>query len=381
MSTKRKPRQINEFFEEVETEEIHVGYSYSVGDALTIVVAGTFCGLKNTRQIHMWASHKRVKSFLAKQFGIGKIPCYGWLLSLLKLVKPESLGECFGRWARSLLPEQTPGATISVDGKSIASTGRMSRHKAALHVVSAQMAEYGMCIGQKASGAAGGEISAVQNLLANLQIGGCLVVADALHCQQETAKTIRKGKGDYLLNVKNNQKEMMREIADYLNDDVLREAMDKAQTTDKTSGRVEMRSVYASHDVSWMPKAREWEGLAMFGAINTRVWTPKGESGEWHFYISSRKLTARELLHRARMEWTVETMHWFLDVHFGEDFCRVENLNVQLGLNIIRKIVLNHVKRHKTNTNSNRPVSHFLMDCMLDPANIMTLVTHQYKEN
>jgi len=38
-------------------------------------------------------------------------------------------------------------------------------------------------------------------------------------------------------------------------------------------------------------------------------------------------------------------MHWLLDMHFGEDFCRVEDKNVQQNLNIIRKIVLNSIKR------------------------------------
>ena len=32
-----------------------------------------------------------------------------------------------------------------------------------------------------------------------------------------------------------------------------------------------------------------------------------------------------ELLHHTRMERSVETMHWLLDVHFEEDWCRVED--------------------------------------------------------
>jgi len=30
-------------------------------------------------------------------------------------------------------------------------------------------------------------------------------------------------------------------------------------------------------------------------------------------------LSAEELLHHARTEWSVESMHWLLDVHFDED--------------------------------------------------------------
>ncbi len=49
---------------------------------------------------------------------------------------------------------------------------------------------------------------------------------------------------------------------------------------------------------------------------------------EWHYYISSRKLSAEELLHHARMEWAVESMHWLLDVHYGEDYCRIACWNL-----------------------------------------------------
>ena len=46
------------------------------------------------------------------------------------------------------------------------------------------------------------------------------------------------------------------------------------------------------------------------------------------------------LLKHARAEWSVESMHWLLDVHFGEDFCRIEDEDVQQVLNAVRKIAL-----------------------------------------
>ncbi|MEL3904770.1 MAG: ISAs1 family transposase [Treponemataceae bacterium] len=71
------------------------------------------------------------------------------------------------------------------------------------------------------------------------------------------------------------------------------------------------------------------------------------ETEEWHYYISSKPLTTQELLKTARKEWSVETMHWLLDVHFREDFCRVEDKTLQQALNIGRKVALNLVKRYK----------------------------------
>ena len=87
---------VKEFFTNVETIEEHNGYSFSVGEALTIVILGSFCGLRNINQIHQWATSKRISKFLKKYFGIEKIPCYYWLLCLLKIIVPASLNKYFG---------------------------------------------------------------------------------------------------------------------------------------------------------------------------------------------------------------------------------------------------------------------------------------------
>ena len=78
-------------------------------------------------------------------------------------------------------------------------------------------------------------------------------------------------------------------------------------------------------------------------------------SNGWHYYISSRKLIAKKLLRRARLEWSVETMYRtvgtrLLDVHFHEDFCRVEDRHVQQNLNMIRKIALDSIRGYKKNS-------------------------------
>lgn len=67
------------------------------------------------------------------------------------------------------------------------------------------------------------------------------------------------------------------------------------------------------------------------------------------------------------MGWSVETMHWLLDVHFAEDSCRVETREVQEQLNVFRKMALNLIKRYKEKEKSKRPISKIMMDCLLDP--------------
>ena len=59
-----------EYFEEVEVEEEYAGYDgyyYSIGEAITLVIVGSLCGLRNPRQIWQWATNDKIKEFLSRQ--------------------------------------------------------------------------------------------------------------------------------------------------------------------------------------------------------------------------------------------------------------------------------------------------------------------------
>jgi predicted transposase YbfD/YdcC len=251
----------------------------------------------------------------------------------------------------------------------------MSKYENPLHIVSAQIAELGITFGQQAVDGKSNEIPAVRELLEMLKISGCLVVADAMHCQKETAKTIVAGKADYLLSVKDNQSALKKDIKDYVEDSALKKTMGTATKTEKNRERIEKRTAYVTNDISGLYNREEWADLACIGAIYTQFTSEKGSTNEWHYYISSRNLTASELLHHARLEWSVETMHWLLDVHFGEDFCRVEDNNVQQNLNMTRKVAINCVKLFKADTKSKRAISKIMFDCLLDHSHILKIIS------
>lgn len=233
------------------------------------------------------------------------------------------------------------------------------------------MAELGITLGQKAVNDKSNEIPAVRELITLLDVKGCLIVADALNCQKETARVIIENGGDYLLSVKDNHSEIKAEIVDYVNDVCLQKTMDKSTKTEKNRGRSETRTAYVTNDIDWLFGKEEWANLVCIGAINTKFRTTKGKTDEWHYYISSRNLTAEELLTHARLEWSVESMHWLLDVHFGEDLCRVLDQNTQENLNIIRKIVLNIIRNYKNNHDIKTSFSELMFECLLNPSDII----------
>ena len=287
------------------------------------------------------------------------------------MIKPSSFNDCFIRWALDLVGEEHKSRTISFDGKTVNSTGKMANYKKPLHIVSGHFAELGITLGQKAVSDKSNEIPAVRELIELLDVKGCMVVADALNCQIKTTETIIERGGDYLLSVKGNQSNLETEIKDFVEDESLRKTMNKAVRVEKNRERIEKRIAYVTSEIEWLFSKEEWSNLASIGAINTQFETSKGKTNEWHYFISSRKLTAEELLKYSRLEWFVETMHWLLDVHFSEDFFRVSNQNTQESLNIIRKIVLNLIRDYKNEHALKKPFSGLLFDCLLNPHNII----------
>lgn len=130
---------ITEYLENVETEETYNGYFCRIPEVITIVILGSMCGLRNVSQIHQWADSDRVSGFLKEKFGINHVPCYYWILCMLKMIKTETLNQCFVDWVYSFLPENSRNLTIALDGKTICSTNRITKMESPLHIIRAQI--------------------------------------------------------------------------------------------------------------------------------------------------------------------------------------------------------------------------------------------------
>lgn len=54
--------------------------------------------------------------------------------------------------------------------------------------------------------------------------------------------------------------------------------------------------------------------------------------------------------------------------------CRVQDKNVQLNLNIARKCAINLIKLFKSETDSKKPMSNIMFDCLLDERDLLQIV-------
>lgn len=93
---------------------------------------------------------------------------------------------------------------IAVDGKVLRGTGRVDGKPLAL--LSAVTHRLRTTIRSVPVAEKSNEITALKPLLAGMNLEGCLITADAMHCQQETARHITQDLGaDYVLGLKGNQ--------------------------------------------------------------------------------------------------------------------------------------------------------------------------------
>jgi predicted transposase YbfD/YdcC len=64
------------------------------------------------------------------------------------------------------------------------------------------------------------------------------------------------------------------------------------------------------------------------------------------YYILSRFLSATRFAEAVRKHWGIESMHWVLDVTFGEDRTRTRERMLANNLSWLRRFAITLLKRH-----------------------------------
>ncbi len=363
---------LEDLLAELSEASSHNGYLYSVKDILTIMICGLLCGLQTVSSIKQWAEVPRNKEFFTETFGIEQTPCVAQMYNILRTVNASFFEECFTQWMKKLVQGKVKNQTISIDGKSIRSTGKLPGSVSIMHIASAVIAESRLVIGSTECDKKTGEIDAVKHLIKLLDVKDAVVVADALHCQTETAEVIVNAKADYLLIVKDNQKNL-KESVDLIS---YNKKTDSFVTVEKNASRIETRTAYVSNKIDNLYNKELWKNVRCVGVIQREFEKNNETSKQTHYYISSKNMTAEELLHHARMEWQVEVMHWLLDVHFDEDKTRLWDKQVQKSFNLMRKIVLNLVKEYQTTLPKKKALSEIMRANLFDTDNLKGFIAH-----
>ena len=134
----------------------------------------------------------------------GGIPSHDTFSRVFRLLDPAAFEACFGRYVTALaerIARSGKGRVVAVDGKSARRSFDRQAGRAPLHLISAFACDTRLALGQRKVDGESNEIKALPELLALLTLYGCIVTADAMHCQKATAEAILERGGDYVLAV------------------------------------------------------------------------------------------------------------------------------------------------------------------------------------
>ena len=216
------------------------------------------------------------------------------------------------------------------------------------HIVSAWCKEDGFCLGQKVVEEKSNEITAIPDLLDKLQIKGQVITIDAMGTQTAIAEKIKSKRADYVLGLKGNQSTLHENVKEYFADsEFLKRIQEKGtykKTSEKAHGQLEIREYYQTADIKWIEQKGVWKGLKSIIMEKKTLKKGERERVEYRYFISSLpediELTSRAI----RGHWSIESMHWHLDVTFREDANATIDKNAAQNLNIIRKWCLSILK-------------------------------------
>jgi predicted transposase YbfD/YdcC len=325
--------------------------TYPLINIVTIALCAVIAGADDFVAIADWARQKRdwLGQFLDLSDGI---PSHDRFNAIFRTLKPEPFERCLVSWITSL-HEVTAGQLVAIDGKTLRQSFDKAGAKSALHMVSAWATANKISLGQVAVAEKSNEITAIPELLGLLELQGAVVTIDAMGCQTEIAEKVVEKQADYVLAVKGNQPTLhdgiMDFFLDHMEDDFARLKVSRHETKEKGHGREEHRTYYVCDVPEDLPDRSRWKGLKRIGvAISDTVRGGK-PCDDVRVYIMSRKLSARRFGAAVRGHWGIEnSLHWQLDMSFGEDRSRIRKGHADANFAIVRRMALSLLKNERS---------------------------------
>jgi predicted transposase YbfD/YdcC len=297
------------------------------------------------------------------------IPSRDCIRRLLMVLKPEAFQRCFQAWIADAIPVDADqsGRLVAIDGKTCRGSHDDAKGLGALHIVSAWASEEGIALGQVATAAKSNEITAIPQLLEQIDLAGTLITIDAMGCRKEIVQQIVSGGGDCVIAVKDNQPKLLAAIQTHCFAHLERDLNDLQyrdhETRDEGHGRIDERAYHLTKVPRDFALAKDWPWVKAIGyTVRITQHADGTESDEVRYYLSSRYLSGQRFGEAVRGHWGIESMHWVLDVNFREDESRTRERTLGNNLSWLRRFAVTLLKRHPDKDSLRGK----MMSCMLN---------------
>lgn len=315
---------------------------HKMSDIIALVLFAMFAGADEWTGYEIFGREHEgfLRRYLELPYGI---PSHDTIERVFSMVSPEFMQRFQVLWNEMLNSDEGEKIKkiLAIDGKT--QRGNGNGKQKANHIVSA-VDENGFCIGEKRVDEKSNEITAIPELLDEINVKGHIVTTDAMGCQIEIVKKIRRKGADYVLALKGNQGNLHEDVKLYFDDPELLSGCAYKKKVEKARGGMEKREYWQTDNIAWLAQKKDWPGLKSIAMTRNTIVKNGMESSEMRYFICSLPLDVTEVARAIRKHWMVESYHWHLDVTFHEDENHTLEKQAAFNQNILRKLALNILK-------------------------------------
>ena len=341
-------------------------------EVLFIALVATLCGADGCAEIAEFGQSKEelLRRMLRLEHGI---PSHDTFSRVFRMLQPEAFEATFQRFMTGFAKANKLKTTgvVAVDGKALRGAFERGRQSTPLHMVNVWAVEARMCLAQcKAPGR--NESAGAMEALAALDLEGCIVTADALHCHGGFAAIVRERGGEYVLALKANRSKLFAMASRRFTAGGERSVAEKIELG--SHDRREARRATVLRAVGFADEA-SFPGIKALGRITSRR-RCRGKAADppsVRYFLLSKYVSAKRLLAIVRSHWGIENqLHWVLDVVMNEDRNRARKDHAPQNLATLRRLALNILRAHPDDKSMRRKIKR----AGWDDAFLISLISH-----
>ena len=266
---------------------------------LFISLIATLCGAKCCVDIADFASVNEGELAEIVDLRHGA-PSHDSFSRLFRLLDPEEMARAFEAFARALREGLGLGpakGVVAIDGKRLRRGYERGRPFMPPLMVSVWDAQTRVSIAARAS-ADGNEIAATLKVLKSLDLKGCVVTADALHCHPKMAEGVRATGAHYALKLKANNGPLFACALQAFAQADASGALAFYEKTEEGHDRFERRRASL---VAPPKNAPPFPGLVMFGRIESQRRIANGRISAFILYVAlSKRMSPKTMMETVR---------------------------------------------------------------------------------
>lgn len=299
----------------------------------------------------------------------GGIPKASFYEIIISLIDANELNKILFDFFKTLTRKLNPEIKLrNFDGRVNNGSKRnntiLNNGKKPLNCLNCYDNEYAYCIETVPIDEKANEIPTIETLISGMDLTGIIATWDVLNTQTKNVKAVINAGGDYIIPIKENQKNFYNDLKLYFDQKRCEEIIAGNSKSVYYTESEKSHSAYIKYeyfqtsDINWYSNIKAWEGIHSFGLVRktiTKKEKVKNErknakkkmiekiviTTEYRYYISSKQVNIKEFSIATRQHWAVENkIHWHLDFTFRQDNNTTTNKKALLNLEIIHKFVL-----------------------------------------